>query len=565
MSHHYDRLEHNKAAKSRVRHTGRDDRATTEGVMDPRTRMIVFKLLNRGFLQEINGCLSTGKEANVYHAINGEGQEQAVKIYKTSILHFKDRDKYVSGEHRFKNGYSKNNPRKMVKLWAEKEMRNLNRLHAEGLPVPKPNFLKNNVLVMDFIGKHSWAAPRLKDAGLEGKSMRRCYIAIVKLMHQMLQKCNLVHGDLSEYNILYYKKKPFIIDVSQSVEMDHPGALDFLRTDCLNVNNYFRHNRVNTMTTKQLFDFVMDESITDMDARLAEIQEELLNRGPMTNEEEVDENVFMSSFIPRSLYEVRDAEYEMDVARAGLSNELYFQQLNRLAPVSKREMKKHAVFVEEFEAKVREFTKTYKGRSEGGFDDCVEFDEFEFENLTEEELRAILAGETPEGFNLGYDDDEDYPYDDEYDAEEEEEEEEEEEHIDEEQEVEEPIVDEEEQQPIEDDEQMNEDGEEQIEISADTPVVAQIEESSSEEEEEEEEDIDEEAVAAEEEARKLRMKKKEEAKDPNNRSFNGKKASKADRKAHLKMVKQQRQEKLKTKTPKKIKAQRKKLAKSKKK
>lgn len=51
----------------------------------------------------------------------------AVKVFKTSILVFKDRDRYVSGEFRFRTGYSKSNPRKMVKLWAEKEMRNLKR------------------------------------------------------------------------------------------------------------------------------------------------------------------------------------------------------------------------------------------------------------------------------------------------------------------------------------------------------------------------------------------------------------------------------------------------------
>lgn len=107
---------------------GRDDRATSEQVLDPRTRMILFKLLNSGFLSEIDGCLSTGKEANVYYARGrDDNTEYAVKIFKTSILVFKDRDRYVSGEFRFRNGYCKSNPRKMVKTWAEKEMRNLKR------------------------------------------------------------------------------------------------------------------------------------------------------------------------------------------------------------------------------------------------------------------------------------------------------------------------------------------------------------------------------------------------------------------------------------------------------
>lgn len=44
------------------RHTGRDDRATTENVMDPRTRFILYQMLNRGLFTEMNGCISTGKE-----------------------------------------------------------------------------------------------------------------------------------------------------------------------------------------------------------------------------------------------------------------------------------------------------------------------------------------------------------------------------------------------------------------------------------------------------------------------------------------------------------------------
>lgn len=89
-----------------------------------------MKLLNKKVIKEINGCLSTGKEANVYHAYSFDGTEEyAIKIYKTSILVFKDRDKYVEGEFRFRNGHCKSNPRKMIKLWAEKEMRNLKRIN----------------------------------------------------------------------------------------------------------------------------------------------------------------------------------------------------------------------------------------------------------------------------------------------------------------------------------------------------------------------------------------------------------------------------------------------------
>jgi len=97
-------------AKKRTLHTSRDDRATSEQCLDPRTRLMLFKMLSNGMLEKIDGCLSTGKEANVYYAKAGRNSstavtEFAIKIYKTSILVFKDRDKYVAGEHRWRNGY----------------------------------------------------------------------------------------------------------------------------------------------------------------------------------------------------------------------------------------------------------------------------------------------------------------------------------------------------------------------------------------------------------------------------------------------------------------------------
>ncbi|KAK0362847.1 Serine/threonine-protein kinase rio1, partial [Friedmanniomyces endolithicus] len=154
----------------------RSDRATTEQVLDPRTKMILLQLLNRDIISEMNGVLSTGKEANVYHALstlpeselsaNGAAKplHRAIKVYKTSILVFKDRDKYVSGEFRFKHGYNKSSNRAMVKVWAEKEFRNLRRIHAAGIPCPQPIYLKAHVLVMSFLGNSKgWPAPRLRD------------------------------------------------------------------------------------------------------------------------------------------------------------------------------------------------------------------------------------------------------------------------------------------------------------------------------------------------------------------------------------------------------------------
>ena len=60
--------------KGSSRHTGRDDRATTENVMDPRTRFILYQMLNRGQLKEMNGCISTGKEVVIVLSCEDVGQ-----------------------------------------------------------------------------------------------------------------------------------------------------------------------------------------------------------------------------------------------------------------------------------------------------------------------------------------------------------------------------------------------------------------------------------------------------------------------------------------------------------
>ena len=234
----------------RMRIKDKSDRATVENCLDPRTMIQLDKMIASEKLSKMYGCISTGKEANVYLAEgsmnlteremypeDSEGnrpvKEYAIKIFKTSILIFKDRERYVSGEFRFRNGHCKGNPRKMVQLWAEKEVRNLKRIAVtDGLiKVPYPFILKNNIIVMEFIGhKGGKAAPRLRDANLE--DWNQSYMQTMLIVRRMYQRCKLVHADLSEYNLLYHEGEVWVIDVSQAVENDHPMALDFLRRDC---------------------------------------------------------------------------------------------------------------------------------------------------------------------------------------------------------------------------------------------------------------------------------------------------------------------------------------------
>ncbi len=70
-------------AAGRMRVTEKADRATVEQALDPRTRLVLFKMLNQGVFSEINGCISTGKEANVYHASTAGGHQLAVKVRRS--------------------------------------------------------------------------------------------------------------------------------------------------------------------------------------------------------------------------------------------------------------------------------------------------------------------------------------------------------------------------------------------------------------------------------------------------------------------------------------------------
>jgi len=313
--------------KDRHRVKDDSDRATVEQVMDPRTRMILFKLLNRGFISEINGCISTGKEANVYHCTNSEGKSRAIKIYKTSILVFKDRDKYVSGEFRFRQGYGKKNPRKMVKTWAEKEMRNLLRIHKAGIACPEPILLRSHVLLMDFLGTDGWPAPRLKDKEISEAKARELYRDIIVTTRKMFHECKLVHGDLSEFNLLYHEGKAYFIDVSQSVEHDHPHALEFLRKDLTNVNDFFRKKGVAVLGLKDLFDWVVrptgDSGEEELD-RLAEIAAEA-TEADRSARQVVDEEVFKQVFIPSRLNEICSPHIDLKKIKSGGDDSVQYE------------------------------------------------------------------------------------------------------------------------------------------------------------------------------------------------------------------------------------------------
>lgn len=320
------------------------DRATSELVLDQKTRMLLLQMINRGVVSEIHGAISTGKEANVYGAVQyneqGDTIQRAIKVYKTAILVFKDRERYITGEHRFKHGFDKGNNRKMVKLWAEKEFRNLRRLHQAGIPCPEPLALKMHVMVMEFLGNHKgYAFPRLRDAVIAGDDAdaqwQGLYAQLLGLMRRMYQTCKLVHADLSEYNILYNDGKLYIIDVSQSVEPEHPRSLEFLRMDIKNVGDFFRRKGVDTLADRVIYDFITSTAGPLEEPAMGELITKLFETSPRTGEDdaeaaaalEVDNEVFRNQYIPQTLEQVYDVEKDGEKLEMGEGNSLVYKNL----------------------------------------------------------------------------------------------------------------------------------------------------------------------------------------------------------------------------------------------
>ena len=253
-----ERLAHNERRVERrdkmLIHDMTKERATVEEVFDQTTRMVVFDLLNSGVLYEVNGVVSSGKEARVYWATNKEGKDLAVKIYLTSSAEFKKGMlKYIEGDPRFKG--VKRDTRSLIAVWAQKEFRNLKEAAEAKVRVPKPIAVKSNVVVMEFIGKDGVSAPSLKEQPPDNPE--KVYKVIVTYIKRLYQKAKIVHGDLSEYNIMMWKGKPVVFDVSQSVALQHPMADFMLRRDIANVNRFFSRLNVNVIPTEELYNLVV--------------------------------------------------------------------------------------------------------------------------------------------------------------------------------------------------------------------------------------------------------------------------------------------------------------------
>lgn len=230
--------------------------AVMEEVFDQSTLMTIYDLLNRGVIKRIHGVVKAGKESRVYRGVDSEGRDLAIKIYLITSAEFRrGMLPYILGDPRFRR--VKRDTRSLVYAWTQKEFKNLKRAEEAGVRVPKPVSFKNNVLVMEFIGERGQPAPILKDQPPKRpKAMYRRILEYVKTLHR---RAGLVHGDLSEYNIMNWSEEPVIFDVSQSVLLEHPMADELLRRDLKNINGYFERLGVEVEAPEDLYRWVVSD------------------------------------------------------------------------------------------------------------------------------------------------------------------------------------------------------------------------------------------------------------------------------------------------------------------
>jgi RIO kinase 1 len=242
--------------KRLMREKRSEEMEALEEVFDKSTLMIVYRMLNRGYIKSINGVVRSGKEARIYWGAGRRNQPVAIKIYLTGSAEFKKgRWMYIQGDERFKD--ARKDTRSLVNLWALKEFKNLDQARQAGVRVPTPFKVEGNVLLMEFIGRNGVPAPLLRETPLDHPG--RVYDKIAEAVKLLYQKGQLVHGDLSEYNIMIVGMEPVLFDFAQAVPPEHPMARTFLKRDLVQLNEYFSRIGVTVVPLERLVSWVTGE------------------------------------------------------------------------------------------------------------------------------------------------------------------------------------------------------------------------------------------------------------------------------------------------------------------
>jgi len=256
--------------------SAKDFKSTVQGVLDPATNLIIFKMLQNGTLSKCDTSVTvkTGKEASVFYGEpdfeaerNAEVNQDlfkngcAVKIFKTTLNEFSNRSDYYDGDHRFGKFNKIGTTRDAIAKWAEKEFRNLMRVNKRSnIFAPEALTFKDHVVVMSFVGSDGVPAPQLREvprASLTVADWTSAYLDTIAIIHSLYHDCKLVHGDLSEYNLLRHEGDTWAIDFGQAVDTSHPDHIAFMLRDIQTVNNFFEKCGVHVLNPECVVSVVL--------------------------------------------------------------------------------------------------------------------------------------------------------------------------------------------------------------------------------------------------------------------------------------------------------------------
>jgi RIO kinase 1 len=204
-------------------------------------------LMEDGIVDEVISQLKSGKEATVYLVRCGNAVRCA-KVYKEATQRsFRQATEYQEGR-KVKNSRraramekgSRYGKREQESSWQSAEVDALYKLASAGVRVPKPHGFFDGVLLMDVVRDvEGYAAPRLNDVSLtEAEALEHHHFLLRQVV--LMLCAGLVHGDLSEFNILLAEEGPVIIDLPQAVDATaNPHAARMLERDVTNLADYF--------------------------------------------------------------------------------------------------------------------------------------------------------------------------------------------------------------------------------------------------------------------------------------------------------------------------------------
>ncbi len=207
-------------------------------VFDDFTNKVLFKLASQGFFDTLTNQIGIGKEANVFLAKKQDGSQVIVKIYRLENCNFNKMYEYIKGDPRYAD--LKGRRRELIFSWVSREFKNLHKAREVGVSVPTPHTCMQNVLVMEAILQDGEPAHQLKSTAVENP--QKFVKEVLASMQKLYQDANIVHADLSPFNILVQHQKPVLIDMSQSTDIKDSMALTFLKRDVHNLCLYAKRN-----------------------------------------------------------------------------------------------------------------------------------------------------------------------------------------------------------------------------------------------------------------------------------------------------------------------------------